>query len=109
MTWAVAVYSVLSLTLVRMVPVWLCLRGNDVVSRDRLFIGWFGPRGLASLVFGVMILSADLPGGDTLAATIVCTVLLSVVCHGASAAPLIRALTPAWARETRGLSAAAPH
>ena len=107
--WAVALYAILSLTVVRIVPVWFCLRGTDVVPRDRLFIGWFGPRGLASVVFGVMILSADLPGGDIFATTIVCTVLLSVICHGASAAPLIRALTPPWARETRGLSAAAPH
>ncbi len=99
-TWAVVLYAVLSLTVVRMVPVWLCLRGTDVVPRDRLFIGWFGPRGLASVVFGVMILSTGLPGGDTLAATIVCTVILSVVCHGASAAPLIRALAPAWERDT---------
>jgi sodium/hydrogen antiporter len=99
-TWVVVLYAVLSLTVVRMVPVWLCLRGTDVVPRDRLFIGWFGPRGLASVVFGVMILSTGLPGGDTLAATIVCTVILSVVCHGASAAPLIRALAPAWERDT---------
>jgi sodium/hydrogen antiporter len=98
-TWAVVLYAVLSLTVVRMVPVWLCLRGTGVAPRDRLFIGWFGPRGLASVVFGVLILSAGLPGGDTLAATIVCTVLLSVACHGASAAPLIRALAPAWARD----------
>jgi NhaP-type Na+/H+ or K+/H+ antiporter len=98
-TWAVVLYAVLSLTLVRMVPVWFCLRGTDVVRRDRLFIGWFGPRGLASVVFGVLILSAGLPGSDTLAATIVCTVLLSVVCHGASASPLISALAPAWASD----------
>ncbi len=97
-TLPVVVYAVLSLTVVRMLPVWLCLRGTGIGARDRLFIGWFGPRGLASIVFGVLILSAGLPGGDTLAATIVCTVLLSVVAHGASAAPLIRALAPDWAR-----------
>jgi NhaP-type Na+/H+ or K+/H+ antiporter len=105
-TWAVLLYAILSLTAVRMVPVWLCLRGTGVAPRDRLFIGWFGPRGLASVVFGVLILSAGLPGGDTLAATIVCTVLLSVVCHGASAAPLIRALAPAWASEAPRVPAA---
>ncbi len=107
-TWAVVLYAILSLTVVRMLPVWLCLRGTGVVARDRLFIGWFGPRGLASVVFGVLILSADLPGGDTLAATIVCTVILSVVCHGASAAPLIRALTPAWARDMRDPASPTP-
>lgn len=97
-TWPVLAYAVLNLTLVRMLPVWICLRGTGIVARDRLFIGWFGPRGLASIVFGVMILSADLAGASILAATIVCTVLLSVICHGASATPLIRALAPAWAR-----------
>ena len=95
---SVLLYAVLSLTVVRMVPVWLCLSGTGIVSRDRLFIGWFGPRGLASIVFGVLILTADLPGGTTIAATIVCTVLLSVIFHGATATPLIGALAPAWAR-----------
>jgi NhaP-type Na+/H+ or K+/H+ antiporter len=99
--WAVLVYAILSLTAVRMAPVWLSLRGTGVAARDRLFIGWFGPRGLASIVFGVLILSADLQGGGTIAATIVCTVLLSVTLHGASATPLIRALAPAWADESR--------
>lgn len=94
---AVVAYAVLSLTLARMLPVWLCLRGTSVGARDRLFIGWFGPRGLASIVFGALILSADIAGADTLAATIVCTVLLSVLCHGASATPLIRRLAPGWA------------
>ncbi len=102
---AVVAYAVLSLTLVRMLPVWLCLRGTEVAARDRLFIGWFGPRGLASIVFGVLILSADLAGADTLAATIVCAVLLSVLCHGASATPLIRRLAPGWSRA----AAPAPH
>lgn len=99
-TLLVILYAVLSLTVVRMLPVWLCLRGTRIVPHDRLFIGWFGPRGLASIVFGVLILSAGLPGADTLAATIVCTVLLSVVAHGASAGPLIRALAPGWAERT---------
>ena len=93
----VVLYALLSLTLARMLPVWLCLRGTATGAADRLFIGWFGPRGLASIVFGVLILSADLPGSDTLAATIACTVLLSVIAHGASAGPLIRALAPRWA------------
>jgi len=94
----VLLYAVLSLTLVRMLPVWICLAGTAVPARDRLFIGWFGPRGLASVVFGVLILDAALDGGDALAATIACTVLLSVIGHGASATPLIRALAPGWSR-----------
>lgn len=105
LSWAVLAYAVLSLTLVRMLPVWLCLQGTTVELRDRLFIGWFGPRGLASIVFGVLILSADIAGADVLGATIACTVLLSVIAHGATAGPLIRRLAPAWAR---GTSAARP-
>ncbi len=97
----VIAYAALSLTLARMLPVWLCLRGTGVVPRDRLFIGWFGPRGLASIVFGVLILDAGLPGAGTVGTTIACTVLLSVLAHGATATPLIRALAPAWARDAR--------
>lgn len=96
---AIVVYAVLSLTLVRMLPVWFCLRGTGVDARDRLFVGWFGPRGLASIVFGVLILSAGLDGARTLAATIVCTVLLSVLLHGASATALIGRLAPGWSRQ----------
>jgi NhaP-type Na+/H+ or K+/H+ antiporter len=108
-TLPVVLYAVLSLTVVRMLPVWLCLGGAGIGARDRLFIGWFGPRGLASIVFGVLILSGDLPGADTLAAVIVCTVLLSVFAHGASAGPLIRALAPGWAsRAVRSPAPSAP-
>lgn len=95
------VYAVASLTLVRMLPVWLVLAGARLKARDRLFLGWFGPRGLASVVFGILILDAGLPGIDTLEAVIVATVLLSVVAHGVSANPLIRRLAPYW-RARRG-------
>lgn len=96
-TLPVILYAVLSLTLARMLPVWLSLGGSGIGARDRLFIGWFGPRGLASIVFGVLILSSDLPGANTLSATIVFTVLLSVVAHGVSAGPLVRMLAAGWA------------
>ena len=92
----VLVYAVLSLTVARMVPVALSLAGTPVPASDRLFIGWFGPRGLASVVFGILVLGAQLPGGGTIEATIVWTVLLSVLAHGATANPLIRALAPRW-------------
>ena len=91
-TWPDVIYAVLSLTVVRMLPVFLSLLGSGLGVRDRLFIGWFGPRGLASIVFGVIVFDADIPGKETLAATITLTVLLSVVAHGASANPLIALL-----------------
>jgi NhaP-type Na+/H+ or K+/H+ antiporter len=93
---AVLLYAVLSLTLVRMLPVYLSLRGTAVTAVDRLFIGWFGPRGLASIVFGVLIVSAGLPNSATIEATVVCTVLMSVVLHGVTANPVVRILGPAW-------------
>ena len=93
---AVLIYAALSLTLVRMLPVYVSLVGTQVPLVDRLFIGWFGPRGLASIVFGVLILVAGLPNGGTVEATIVCTVLMSVIGHGMTANPLVRVLAPVW-------------
>jgi NhaP-type Na+/H+ or K+/H+ antiporter len=59
---------------------------------EKLFMGWFGPRGLASIVFGVIVLNAHLPGGDTISMTVVCTIIMSVVAHGLSANPLVNTL-----------------
>ena len=89
---AVVGYAALSLTLIRMLPVWLCLAGSGLRPAEKLFIGWFGPRGLASIVFGILIFDAELPNGDTVIATAVVTILLSVVLHGVTANPLVRAL-----------------
>jgi len=91
-SWDVVLYAVLSLTLVRMLPVFLVLAGTGFRTDEKLFMGWFGPRGLASIVFGVIVLNENLPGGGTLAMTVVCTILLSVIAHGLSAIPLVAAL-----------------
>ena len=85
---AVVLYAVLSLTVVRMLPVALVLIGAGVDRATVLFVGWFGPRGLASLVFALLALEELGPGADHAVAAIAVTVLLSVVAHGASAAPL---------------------
>jgi NhaP-type Na+/H+ or K+/H+ antiporter len=53
-------------------------------------VGWFGPRGLVSIVFAIIVLDAGVPGGDSLAMTVVCTVVLSILAHGLSAVPLAR-------------------
>jgi NhaP-type Na+/H+ or K+/H+ antiporter len=87
-TWQVVVYAVLSLTLIRMVPVFLSLTGMKMRADEKLFMGWFGPRGLASIVFAVIVLHENLPGGDTISMTVVSTIILSVVFHGISANPL---------------------
>jgi NhaP-type Na+/H+ or K+/H+ antiporter len=56
-----------------------------------LFIGWFGPRGLASIVFVVIVANEKLPGNDTLIATVVATVFLSILAHGLTANPIATA------------------
>jgi sodium/hydrogen antiporter len=88
MTWSVLLYSVLSLTIIRMAPVYLCLAGTAIQPASRLFIGWFGPRGLASIVFAIMVLNEQLPGNETVMAAIGVTVMLSVILHGITATPL---------------------
>jgi NhaP-type Na+/H+ or K+/H+ antiporter len=86
--WTLAVYAVLSLTLVRMVPVALALTGSGLDRRTVLFVGWFGPRGLASLVFALLALEEIGSAADEAVAVIAATVLLSVLAHGLSAGPL---------------------
>jgi NhaP-type Na+/H+ or K+/H+ antiporter len=93
LSWQVVLYAVLSLTLVRMVPVFLVLTGLNIRADEKLFMGWFGPRGLASIVFAVIVLNEHLPGGGTISMTVVCTILLSIIFHGLSANPLVAALT----------------
>lgn len=81
-------YAVLSLTVVRMVPVALASIGAGLDRNTVLFVGWFGPRGLASLVFALIALEELGSGADAAVAVIGLTVLLSVVAHGLTAAPL---------------------
>ncbi len=83
--WRMLAYAVLSLTVIRMSSVLLCVVGLGLRTDTKLFMGWFGPRGLASIVFAVMVASEHLPGGDTLVATTAWTVLVSILAHGLSA------------------------
>lgn len=80
-------YALLSLTLIRILPVLLSLLGTQFTLETRWFIGWFGPRGLATIVFTVMIMDSPMQHGNTVVATAICTVLLSVLLHGLSANP----------------------
>jgi NhaP-type Na+/H+ or K+/H+ antiporter len=91
MDWRIVTYSLLSLTIVRMLPASLSLLGLGIRSDAQLFLGWFGPRGLASIVFVVIVLGENVTGSDTLAATVVCTVTLSILAHGLTANPLANA------------------
>ncbi len=88
-TWAIAFYAVLSLTLVRMLPVWIAMLGTDARRPTVGFLGWFGPRGLASIVFAVILVEeGGLPHDDVITTAIVITIGLSVLAHGLTAAPL---------------------
>jgi NhaP-type Na+/H+ or K+/H+ antiporter len=89
LTWQIAVYAVLSLTLVRMIPVAISMLGTGAKRPTVAFLGWFGPRGAASIVFALILLEeGELPGQTLILTTVFVTVGLSVLAHGATAAPL---------------------
>ena len=91
-TWQIALYAVLSLTLARMLPVAIAMIGTGARPATLGFLGWFGPRGLASIVFAVIVVEeAHLRGAQTILLTAYLTIGLSVFAHGISAAPLARA------------------
>jgi NhaP-type Na+/H+ or K+/H+ antiporter len=87
-SWEIVAYALLSLTLVRMLPIYLCLAGTGEPIRNRLFLGWFGPRGLASIVFAVIVLDNELEGAPFIALIVICTVLFSLVLHGITSNPI---------------------
>jgi sodium/hydrogen antiporter len=90
-TWQVVLYAVLSLTVVRMVPVAIALARRGIRMPTVAFIGWFGPRGLASLVFALLALEEGVPEGTTVLTVVVVTVALSILLHGLTSAPLVAA------------------
>ena len=90
LTWQIALYALLSVTLVRMVPVAIAMLGTKAHRPTVAFLGWFGPRGAASIVFALLLLEEEkaLPGGPLILTTVFVTVGLSVLAHGVTAAPL---------------------
>ncbi|MGY3551966.1 cation:proton antiporter [Williamsia sp. R60] len=90
LSWQVVIYAVLSLTVVRIAPVAISLIGMHERVPTVAFIGWFGPRGLATIVFAILIVEEtdNLPHQDVLLTTAIITIGLSVLAHGVSAAPL---------------------
>ena len=88
-TWEDVVFAILALTVVRMIPVALALIGSGLDRVTVTFIGWFGPRGLASVVFTLIALdSLSASEGDSVLAAVTVTVALSVALHGVTASPL---------------------
>jgi len=88
-TWQMWLYAILSLTVIRILPVMFSLSGFGLTNGDKLFIGWFGPRGIASILYLLMVvIELRIEGLRTMVAVIVLTVLLSIYLHGISAYPL---------------------
>jgi NhaP-type Na+/H+ or K+/H+ antiporter len=102
----ILVYALLSLTVIRMLPVALALRGTRLSGQTVAFIGWFGPRGLASIVLALLALGdgKDPSLQPMVAAAVAATVLLSVAAHGLSAGPLVGR----YGRFVGALAASAP-
>jgi NhaP-type Na+/H+ or K+/H+ antiporter len=97
----VVMYSVLSLTVLRMVPVILSLSGTSLTGKQKTFIGWFGPRGIASILYFLLVLKhlGTQQEYQTLYATITLTVMLSIIIHGLSAVPYTNYIASASQKE----------
>lgn len=94
LTWPVVAYAVLSLTVVRMLPVAASLTGVRLPPRDKLLLGWLGPAGLPSVILGLLALEQLSGAAENLvAALIAATVVLSVLAHGLAAEPIARRLS----------------
>ncbi len=88
-TWQIVAYAALSLTLVRMVPVAIAMLGTRAQLPTVAFMGWFGPRGLASIVFALIAFESHIPDRQMLFTTVMLIILLSVFLHGLSSVPLV--------------------
>jgi NhaP-type Na+/H+ or K+/H+ antiporter len=106
LSWEVSLYALLSLTAIRMLPVALSLLRARLSAVSVLFVGWFGPRGLASIVLAFIVVAEAprLTGRDEIEMVVASTVLLSVLLHGVTAAPL----SAAYARRVQRMAHGAP-
>ena len=104
-TWQMLLYALLSLTVIRMLPVAIALAGQGLGARTIAFMGWFGPRGLASVILALVVIEEQplLAGLEEIFLVMTVTVLMSVVAHGVTAAPLTRRLARTLTSETRML------
>ena len=94
--WRAVIYAAASLTVVRMLPVAIALMGTKLDRATVLFVGWFGPRGMASIVLGLVFLqeveAANSPHADAIRQAVMVTVMMSIIAHGISAMPGINLL-----------------
>ena len=90
-TWPMVAYALLSLTIIRMLPIALSLIGSGLSVSTIGFLGWFGPRGLASILFGLLLLEElQSKAAETILITAILTITLSIFAHGLTAAPFAR-------------------
>jgi len=103
LSWRVVLYALLSLSVIRMLPVALSLLQTRLRGISVLFAGWFGPRGLASIVLGLIVVGEAplFAGREEMGLVVALTVLLSVLLHGITAAPL----SEVYARRVEGMAA----
>jgi len=88
----IIIYALLSLTIIRMFPASLSLIGLGLQKETHAFLGWFGPRGLASILFTILVLEKlNLVGKEKVEAIVMATVFLSVFLHGLTSYPLAKA------------------
>lgn len=93
-SWRVVLFAVLAVVVVRLVTVSVALVRTDLVVRQRLFIAWFGPRGIGTLVLGLIVVDrGEIEQSGLITQVVVVTVTLSLVLHSATAWPGIRFLT----------------
>ena len=94
------IYAILSLTVIRMLPVFISLTGTGFDLKTKLFIGWFGPRGIASVLYLLIVIDElGVSGNETVLAVIVLTIMLSIILHGITALPFTKMLAK---KETKG-------
>jgi NhaP-type Na+/H+ or K+/H+ antiporter len=87
--------AILFLTVVRIIPIWISLLGMKLSGYEKFFLGWFGPRGLASILFALLVLERyPIPGAEEVTACVVLTVIASIVLHGVTAVPMSNRFEP---------------
>ncbi|EKF09872.1 NhaP family Na(+)/H(+) antiporter [Thalassospira profundimaris WP0211] len=100
-TWTMLLFSIASLAVLRPLCVWICMIGSPYSLGEKLYIGWFGPRGIASVIYMLIMATMIDPGAfKPLFAAGTMIVCISVVAHGITAAPASRALVSYLARKS---------
>lgn len=109
LSWRVVLYAVLSLVAIRAISVVVAVAGTGAAWSTKLFMGWFGPRGLATIVFTVLLLDQAIPNKELIAAIAVTGVVLSVYAHGFTAPWLSRVYADWYKKTGAGVSGLPEH